>query len=145
MESNREVNVQTPVMKAAHAKAEDIRFNPGRRPEIKYRDLLVEEATGGQMRAEVMHLSPGAPMRATGWHYHTCEIQFLYMMKGWVDLEVDGLGTVRLQEGESLVIPGGTVHQELATSESMELLEVSVPAAISTVSCDPPVANSAPR
>ena len=22
--------------------------------------------------------------RATGWHYHTCEMQFVYILKGWV-------------------------------------------------------------
>ena len=89
------------------------------------------------MRAEVMHVS-GASARPTGWHYHTCEIQFLYMIKGWVDMEITGLGAVRVGEGESIMIPGGTVHQELRSSEVMELLEVSVPADLGTVPCEPP-------
>ena len=125
-------------MKLAIATADDVRFTPGRRPEIKYRDLGVREATEGAMRAEVMHVGPGAPARPTGWHYHTCEMQFLYMLDGWVDLEFGDRGVVRLKTGEAMMIPGGTVHQEIRASEPMELLEVSVPAELGTVNCDPP-------
>jgi len=126
-----------PDWKPCHASQDNLRFNAGRRPEIQYRDLFVKEATNGEMRAEVMHVS-GASARPTGWHYHTCEIQFLYMIKGWVDMEIAGLGLVRVAEGESVMIPGGTVHQELRSSEVMELLEVSVPAELGTVPCEPP-------
>jgi mannose-6-phosphate isomerase-like protein (cupin superfamily) len=60
------------------------------------------------------------------------------MMKGWVDMEIDGLGRVRIAEGESIMIPGQTVHQELQSSANMELLEISLPAALGTVNCEPP-------
>ena len=113
----------------------NMRFKPGRRPEIRYRDLGVEAGTQGRMRAEVMHLTSRA--NPTGWHYHECDIQFLYMLKGWVDLEFAD-GVVRLKEGESMMIPGGTVHQEINTSDVMELLEVSTPAHLGTVNCDAP-------
>jgi len=115
--------------------AGNMRFKPGRRPEIRYRDLGVEAGTQGRMRAEVMHLTSRA--NPTGWHYHECDIQFLYMLKGWVDLEFAD-GVVRLKEGESMMIPGGTVHQEINTSDVMELLEVSTPAHLGTVNCDAP-------
>jgi len=131
-------------MKFVVSNADNLRFTPGRRPEIKYRDLGVRDASNGRMRAEVMHISPGSPSRPTGWHYHTCEIQFLYMLNGWVDLEFGEAGVVRLHAGESMMIPGGLVHQELRASEVMELLEVSVPAQLGTVDCDPP-ANVAAR
>ncbi len=35
-------------------------------------------------------------------------------------------------------IPGGLRHNELATSATLEILEVSVPADMGTVPCDPP-------
>jgi mannose-6-phosphate isomerase-like protein (cupin superfamily) len=114
----------------------NMRFKPGRRPEIRYRDLGVETGTEGRMRAEVMHITSRA--NPTGWHYHECDIQFLYMLKGWVDLEFGDLGVVRLKEGDSMMIPGGTVHQEINGSDVMELLEVSVPARLGTVNCDAP-------
>jgi quercetin dioxygenase-like cupin family protein len=116
--------------------AEDKRFKAGRRPEIRYRDLGVEAGTGGRMRAEVMHITARA--NPTGWHYHECETQFLYMIKGWVELEFGDLGVVRLTAGDSMMIPGGVVHQEIGSSDVMELLEVSVPARLGTVNCDPP-------
>ena len=133
-ETSREI-----AMKFAMASNSDVHFNPGRRPEITYRDLGVADASNGRMRAEVMHIgASGSPAQPTGWHYHECEIQFLYMLKGWVDLEFGDRGIVRLSEGESMMIPGGMVHQELRASEPMELLEVSVPARLGTVNCAPP-------
>jgi quercetin dioxygenase-like cupin family protein len=131
-------------MRLAVATKSDMKFNPGRRDYIKYRDLGVEDATKGRMRAEVMHITTDEPAQPTGWHYHTCEMQFLYMLDGWVDLEFGDRGVVRLMAGDSMMIPGGLVHQEIAASEVMELLEVSVPARLGTVNCDPP-ANLKPR
>jgi mannose-6-phosphate isomerase-like protein (cupin superfamily) len=125
-------------MAVVYASRSQVKFNAGRRAEIKYRDLGVQEATKGDMRAEVMHIAPGTPSRPTGWHYHTADIQFLLMLKGWVKLEfADRL--VILQEGDSILIPGGTVHQELASSDPMELLEISLPAKLGTVNVEAPV------
>ena len=44
----------------------------------------------------------------------------------------------RLGAGDSVMIPGGLPHQEIATSDDLELLELSVPAEMGTVACDPP-------
>jgi mannose-6-phosphate isomerase-like protein (cupin superfamily) len=125
-------------MEVVYASRSHVKFNAGRRVEIKYRDLGVQEATKGDMRAEVMHIAPGTPSRPTGWHYHTADIQFLLMIKGWVKLEFADR-TVILQDGDSILIPGGTVHQEVASSDPMELLEISLPAKLGTVVVDAPV------
>ena len=45
---------------------------------------------------------------------------------------------VSLMPGESLMIPGGMRHNETATADELELLEVSVPAEMKTVVCEPP-------
>jgi quercetin dioxygenase-like cupin family protein len=121
----------------AYGSLENPVFVPGRREFFKYRELGVTEATNGRMRAQVTLASQGLS-RPTGWHYHVCEQQFVYMMKGWVDLEFEDGTKVRLKAGESLMIPGGTRHNETATSDEMELLELSVPAKMDTVPCDPP-------
>jgi len=76
--------------------------------------------------------------RETGWHYHTCEMQFVYITRGWIDLEFDRGDVRRLGPGDSVMIPGGLPHQELATSDDLELVEVSVPAEMGTINCDPP-------
>ena len=76
--------------------------------------------------------------KPTGWHYHVCDGQFVYMLSGWVDLEFEDGQTVHLQAGESLYIPGGLRHNEIQTSRDLELLEISVPADMGTVACDAP-------
>jgi len=123
--------------KLAHATAETAPAIPGRRDFLKYRDLLVRDATDGVMRAQIMTATAGMT-KPTGWHYHTCEAQFIYGLKGWVDLEFEGGRKVRVKAGESLLIPGGLKHNETAMSDDFELLEVSVPADMGTVACDAP-------
>ncbi len=121
----------------AHATAVTAPEVPGRREFFKYRDLLVGDATGGRLRAQVMSASRGMS-QPTGWHYHVCEAQFVYGLKGWVDLEFEDGRKLRLQAGESLLIPGGMKHNEIATSEEFELLEVTLPGDMGTVPCDRP-------
>ena len=123
--------------KLAHATEATAPEVPGRREFFKYRDLLVRDATGGKMRAQVMSSSRGMS-KPTGWHYHVCEAQFVYGLKGWVDLEFEDGQKVRLQAGESLLIPGGMKHNETATSDEFELLEVTLPADMGTVPCEKP-------
>jgi mannose-6-phosphate isomerase-like protein (cupin superfamily) len=133
-------NVNTaakPAMKLRHATTETAPFVPGRREFFKYRDLGVTDATNGEMRAQVMSAITGMT-EPTGWHYHVCESQFVYALKGWVDLEFETGETVHLQAGESLFIPGGMRHNETATSNDLEILEICVPAEMGTVPCDPP-------
>lgn len=123
--------------KLAHATETTAPAVPGRRDFFKYRDLLVGDATNGLMRAQTMAASAGMT-RPTGWHYHVCEAQFVYGLKGWVDLEFEDGRKIRLKAGESLLIPGGMKHNETATSDDFELLEVTVPADMGTVPCDKP-------
>jgi len=113
------------------------KYNPGRREEIKYRDTGLERATQGDVRAEVMEVAKGVS-RPTGWHYHTCDVQFLHMIKGWVKLELPNEGAMILEAGDSITIPGGMIHQELSSSDNMELLEVTIPAKMGTVAVDKP-------
>ncbi len=54
------------------------------------------------------------------------------------DLAFAGGRIVHIEAGDSLCIPGGTPHNEVATSGAFELLEVSVPADLGTKPCDPP-------
>jgi quercetin dioxygenase-like cupin family protein len=125
------------VMKLCHATPETAPFVPGRRTFFTYRDLGVTEASHRQMRAQVMSAVTGMT-EPTGWHYHVCDGQFVYALKGWVELEFETGDILRLQAGESLFIPGGMRHNELRTSDDLEILEVSMPADMGTVSCNRP-------
>ncbi|WP_296337072.1 cupin domain-containing protein [Reyranella sp.] len=123
--------------KVAHARASEPKLVKGRRDFFKYRDLGVADASAGALRAQVMSSSQGMS-RPTGWHYHECDGQFIYMIKGWVDLEFEDGKTIRVEEGDSLFIPGYLRHNEIRTSDAMEILEVSSPGVMGTTPCEPP-------
>ncbi len=125
-----------PGTELAYMTPEAAPFAPGRRDFLQYRDLGVTEASGGRMRAQIT-AATGA-MRPTGWHYHLCDSQLVYALKGWVDLAFEDGRTIRVKAGDSLYIPGGLKHNETAMSEDFEVLEVSVPAEMGTKPCDPP-------
>jgi mannose-6-phosphate isomerase-like protein (cupin superfamily) len=109
----------------------------GRRDFFTYRDLGVRDASNRMMRGQVMKAITGMT-EPTGWHYHTCDGQFVYALKGWVELEFETGEMMRLEAGDSVFIPGGLPHNELRTSDDVEILEVSVPGELGTVPCDPP-------
>ncbi len=119
------------------AKASEPVMVPGRRSFLQYQELGVTAASQGKMRAQVTKATQGLS-EATGWHVHLCEGQFVYMLKGWVQLEFAGGRIERIVAGDSMYIPGDTPHNETATSDEFELLEISIPAEMGTESCDAP-------
>ena len=68
-------------MKAAVTSAKTPDYVEGRRTFFKYRDLGVTAASNGWMRAQLMTAVTGMT-KPTGWHYHVCEGQFVYTLKG---------------------------------------------------------------
>ncbi|MBM3343952.1 MAG: cupin domain-containing protein [Betaproteobacteria bacterium] len=115
----------------------DTPLKPGRRPFFKYRDLGIEAATNGRMRA--YHNSSIAGMtEPTGWHYHICEMQFVYVLKGSLAIEFEDGTVATFRAGDSFFVPGGVKHNEIYASEDKEALEVSVPGTIGTVNCERP-------
>jgi quercetin dioxygenase-like cupin family protein len=129
-----------PAMTKAVTSAKTPDFVKGRRDFFKYRDLGVEAASNGWMRAQVMSAVTGMT-KPTGWHYHVCEGQFVYALKGWVELEFEDGTSCRLEAGDSCFIPGGMRHNEIGTSDDLEILEVCLPADMGTVPVDPPASR----
>lgn len=119
------------------AKADDPVMVPGRRSFMQYRELGVTAASGGKIRAQITSATQGLS-EPTGWHVHLCDGQFIYMLNGWVDLEFAGGRVERVSAGDSMYIPGDTPHNEIATSDAFEVLEVSIPADMGTETCDAP-------
>ncbi|MEC9153583.1 MAG: cupin domain-containing protein [Pseudomonadota bacterium] len=119
------------------ARADNPELVQGRREFFSYRELGVTKATDGQMRAQVTIATQGLS-EETGWHVHLCEGQFVYILDGWVDLEFAGNRKERIVAGDSIFIPGDTPHNETATSEEFQILEVSIPADMGTEPCSKP-------
>jgi uncharacterized protein YjlB len=131
-----------PGMKVAVTSAKHPDYVEGRRSFFKYRDLGVTKASDGWMRAQVMAAVTGMT-QPTGWHYHVCEGQFVYALKGFVELEFEDGANCRLEAGDSCFIPGGLKHNELRTSDDVEILEICLPANMGTVPCEKPAAKGA--
>jgi uncharacterized cupin superfamily protein len=126
-----------PAMKVAVTSAKNPAYVAGRRDFFKYRDLGVTAASNGWMRAQLMSAVTGMT-QPTGWHYHVCEGQFVYALKGFVELEFEDGTNCRLEAGDSCFIPGGLKHNEIRTSDDVEILEVCLPADMGTVPCEAP-------
>jgi quercetin dioxygenase-like cupin family protein len=128
---------QKPGTKLGYTTAKQPIMVPGRRDFFTYRDLGAKAASGGAMRAQLTKAKTGMT-QPTGWHYHVCEDQFVYVLNGWVELEFETGETIRCERGDSVYIPGGLKHNELRTSDDFEVLEVSTPGEIGTVTCEKP-------
>ena len=111
-------------------------FVEGRRNFFEYIDLGTQEASDGKIRIQITRAKQGL-VEPTGWHTHICEGQFVYMLDGWLDLAFAD-GTVHLEPGDSIYIPGGVPHNETGTSDMFDLIEISIPAKMQTAPCDPP-------
>ena len=108
----------------------------GRRAFFEYRDTGLDAATDGKYRAKVMRATD--VMETTGWHYHECDLQFVYVLSGWVDLTFEDGRSERVAAGGAMAIPGGMIHNEIACSPDFEALEVASPADMGTVAVDAP-------
>lgn len=136
VEQSKETNTQ-PGMQLLKSFFSKTPYSPGRRAFFKYRDLGLERASGGRMRA-YHNTSIVGMTQPTGWHYHTCEMQFVYVLKGTLVIEFED-GTVgTFTAGDSFFIPGGVRHNEIYVSEDKEALEVVVPGKIETVNVERP-------
>jgi quercetin dioxygenase-like cupin family protein len=111
--------------------ARDADWNAGLRAFFAYRDLGVAAATNGRVGAHVIR-ARGASDASGDRHHHALDFQFVYVLRGWVDFEYDRVGRVRLEPGSSVVQPPGIRHTELAHSDDLEMLEITLPAEFPT-------------
>ena len=103
----------------------------GLRSYFEYRDLGIKRATGGKVVAHVIRARPGRAPHGE-WHAHDCKIQFVYVLKGWVLFEYEGVGRVMMKAGSCFYQPPKIRHREIRHSRDLELLEVVSPASFKT-------------
>jgi quercetin dioxygenase-like cupin family protein len=118
-------------MKVTVSHARDADWDAGLREFFAYRDLGVADATQGRVGAHVIR-ARGASDAPGERHRHALEFQLVYVLRGWVDFDYDGTGRVRLEAGSSVVQPPGVRHAELAHSDDLEMLEITLPAEFPT-------------
>lgn len=105
----------------------------GPRAFLEYRELGVTEATGRRVQAQIVRTN-GSCDSSTGWHYHTLDFQFVYVLNGWTRTELEGIGEFELRAGDSILVPPRLRHDVTGFSEDFEVLEINVPADFDTVS-----------
>ena len=107
----------------------------GLRSYFEYRDLGIERATHGEVVAHVIRARPGKAPHGE-WHAHDCKVQFVYVLKGWVRFEYEGVGEVLMKAGSCFYQPPKIRHRELAHSRDLEMIEVVSPAKFKTYSAE---------
>ncbi len=115
----------------------------GLRAFFEYRDLGIAAASGGRVGAHVIRAKPG-DHGGTGWHRHALDVQLVYILKGWVRFDYEGVGEVLLEAGACVHQPPGIRHVEIAHSDDIEILEITLPAEFATEATAAP-ANSNPQ
>lgn len=115
---------------ATHAK--DAVFERGLRSFFEYRDLGIKQATDGRVVAHVIRAVPGTGFLSQP-HLHRTTFQLVYVLKGWIEFEYEGQGTVRLEAGSCVHQPPEIRHRELGHSADVELLEIVMPGEFETV------------
>lgn len=106
----------------------------GRRDFLKYRELAESDS---EFRAQVVSARQGMT-EPTGWHYHVCGAQFIYILNGTIDLDLEDGRSIHMVAGDSLYIPGGMKHNETSMSADVEILEVMIPKLEDTIACEAP-------
>jgi mannose-6-phosphate isomerase-like protein (cupin superfamily) len=112
----------------------------GLRDYFEYRDLGIRRATRGKVVAHVIRARPGKAPHGE-WHRHDCDVQFVYVLKGWAVFEYEGVGQVKMKPGTCFYQPPGIRHREVRHSRDLELLEIVAPAEFRTVSLEKPAAK----
>src|SRR3989442_7051506 len=84
----------------------------GLRSYFEYRDLGIKRATKGKVVAHVIRARPGRAPHGE-WHYHDVAVQFVYVLKGWVRFEYEGVGEVLMKAGSCFYQPPRIRHREL--------------------------------
>jgi quercetin dioxygenase-like cupin family protein len=109
----------------------------GLRAFFAYRDLGMVAATGGKVVAHVIKARKGRGAKPA-WHTHELAFQMVYVLKGWVRFEYEGIGEVTLRKGSCVHQPPGIRHREIAHSADIEMLEIVSPAKFRTRAAKPP-------
>ncbi len=115
----------------------------GLRSYFEYRDLGIRRASGGKAVAHVIRARPGKAPHGE-WHRHDCKLQFVYVLKGWVEFEYEGAGKVMMKAGSCFYQPSRIRHRELRHSRNLEMIEVVAPAAFRTYAAAEPAARKSP-
>jgi len=120
-----------------HSKGEDDFKRDGFRPYAMYRDLGLAKATNGMAQGHIIRMVPPCTDEVRKRHYHVTKLQYAFILRGWMKLEVEGQGTMVAKKGSIFLLPQNSRHTVLDYSDDCELMEVILPAEYETVNVPP--------
>ena len=132
-----------PRLRVSHLEG-SIFLRRGLRGYFEYRDLGIGRATRGKVVAHVIRARPGKAPHGE-WHMHDCKVQFVYVLKGWVLFEYEGIGEVMMKAGSCFYQPPRIRHREIRHSKNLEMIEIVGPAGFRTYSLKPAARKSPAR
>ena len=103
----------------------------GLRGYFEYRDLGIKRATRGKVVAHVIRARPGKAPHGE-WHWHDCDLQFVYVLKGSAVFEYQGIGRVTMKAGTCFYQPPRIRHREIRHSKDLQMIEFVSPAKFKT-------------
>jgi quercetin dioxygenase-like cupin family protein len=116
----------------SHVKPQDTAWrSDGLRDFFLYKDLGIEQATGGRVLAQLVKANM-APEKGTGWHRHGADFHVVLMLKGWAKFMYEGQETL-VAAGDCVHQRPGIVHFLFDYSPDMEYLEIVSPANFTSI------------
>ena len=102
-------------------------WKPGLRSYFEYRDLGIVDATKGKVLVHVLRATEACPGPG-GYHTHDLEFQMNYVLRGWTRVELEDVGEVRFEAGDSWYQNPNVKHEVLEFSDDFEVIEICMPA-----------------
>ncbi len=116
------------------SEAKDAAWGGWRLPGWEARETGIGEATGGVAEVRVVRPGSGPGARAEGGAMarHTADVWFGFVLAGEVTFCAEGRGDVRLAAGDAITVPPRLATALVEPSDTLELLEVALPASFAT-------------
>ncbi len=99
----------------------------------EYRDLEIDQATNGAVKAHIIRTTKPCPEGGSGAHYHDLEFQMVFVLAGRSRVWFEGEGEIEFEKGDCWIQPPSIRHNVLYYSDDYEVLEITLPARYDTV------------
>jgi len=99
----------------------------------EYRDLGIEAATDGAVKAHIIRTTKPCPEGGSGTHYHDLDFQMVFVLAGRSRVWFEGEGEVEFETGDCWIQPPSIRHNVLYYSDDYQVLEITLPADYQTV------------
>ena len=118
--------------------ADAYKVGDGPRRFLAYRDAAATAATGRRVNINIVRNSKAGDS-STGWHYHSLACQFVFVLRGWTRVEVEGEpNEITMRASDAMTLPRGLKHDVTGFSEDFTVFELNVPADYTTTACERP-------